>query len=980
VKFERRRFRSVAIVVAASLILTSKVHAQEPTPEPAETAEAERVIVTGSNIPSAEEIGPNPVQIIDREYIEKSGERTLEQLLRDLPAAGANGVPTSNNANSPARGGSSISLRGFDASATLVLIDGRRVAPYPVGTGDTGTQTFIDLNTIPGPAVESIEVLTDGASVIYGADAVAGVVNIKLRHDYRGAEGLIEYGNTLDKDNGEFTSSLLFGAGNANTNVSGVLNYYHRNSIFNRDRGFSNYTQDMQKSSASNPGQFEVTAEAVLAAGVSPDQIPDSPLFTARPPNGTNGLASATDYLYYRGRRQLFNTNAFSSSFPDSERYGGFVNFDHKVFGEQLVGYGDVFYQDVRQLNQLAPSPIIPFQGQGQVTIAIPPHAPGATLGGPTYEDTGVPFGAFNPFNPFQQIISGLNSRYRLADFPNRIFVDTTDAIMTTAGLKGDKLFGGSWGYNAAFRYSEIKDTATGVGVSSTRFNRVLNAADPIFDPASPEFIGTTVPYNPFGDYRVPIPANLQTINFATAQTTDIDSSKMWTIDFTAYTTSLFKLPGGPVGLALGGQFRRENIAQSPDELELEGDIIGAGGAAALTVAGRKSFGIYSELDVPFFSPEMKVPGLRSLEFTAAARFEDYLNNNTNILVPKVGMRWQPFDESLTIRATWGEGFREPSLLELHQSPISSFIRVRNPRTHQLEDGVGVTLSSNPNLYPEDSRNFSAGIVYTPKFISGLTVSVDLFGIERHGVVAQPDAQDVIKRDTRGRSLPGEVVVYAPDNTLLQVSFPFENEGQERARGADFGLQYELGTAFGKFSSLIQATYLESFRIALTPTSPALENRSRGDYLKWKGRSRFGWGWKGIDLSTTITYLDGSHENFFTSDGKKEHWIQQTFFFDVQASYAFKFAAPVETAPVAGYSTSEKEAAGSNESETVGALANAGVGLSLWRRCLNNSTVTIGCNDVFGQDPPFSFNSGVNYPGSYDAVGRFVYVSLRKKF
>src|SRR5689334_14737107 len=229
----------LAISAALPLLPVSEVCAQTANPSSAEAeaeAEAERVIVTGSNIPTAEEVGPNPVQIIDRNYIEKSGERTLEQLLRDLPVAGANGVPTSNNATSPSRGASSISLRGFDASATLVLIDGRRVAPYPQGTGDTGTQTFIDLNTIPGPAVESVEVLTDGASVIYGADAVAGVVNIKLRHDYRGAESLIEYGNTLDKDNGEFASSLIFGVGDANTNVSGVLNYYHRNSIFNRDR------------------------------------------------------------------------------------------------------------------------------------------------------------------------------------------------------------------------------------------------------------------------------------------------------------------------------------------------------------------------------------------------------------------------------------------------------------------------------------------------------------------------------------------------------------------------------------------------------------------------------------------------------------------------------------------------------------------------------------------------------------------------
>ena len=115
-------------------------------------------------------------------------------------------------------------------------------------------------------------------------------------------------------------------------------------------------------------------------------------------------------------------------------------------------------------------------------------------------------------------------------------------------------------------------------------------------------------------------------------------------------------------------------------------------------------------------------------------------------------------------------------------------------------------------------------------------------------------------------------------------------------------------------------------------------------------------------------------------DGKKEHWIHQTFFFDVQASYAFQFGAPVETVPVAGYSKSEKEAARAVENEAVGTLAGANVGVRFWRQWINNTTLTVGCNNVFGQDPPFAFNSGVKYPGTYDAVGRFVYVSLKKKF
>ena len=135
-----------------------------------------------------------------------------------------------------------------------MLIDGRRVAPYPIGGGD-GTKAFVDLNSIPAAAIESIEILKDGASTTYGADAVAGVINIKFRHDYRGAESSVEYGNTLDKDGGEFSASLIFGAGDGKTNVTGVLSYYRRNSIFNRDRGYSNRPAIL--STFSNPGIFK---------------------------------------------------------------------------------------------------------------------------------------------------------------------------------------------------------------------------------------------------------------------------------------------------------------------------------------------------------------------------------------------------------------------------------------------------------------------------------------------------------------------------------------------------------------------------------------------------------------------------------------------------------------------------------------------------------------------------------------------------
>ena len=355
--------------------------------------------MTGSNIPTAEEVGPNPVLNINRDLINKSGQRSAEALLKNLPVANANGVPLSNNNTGFTPGASSISLRGFDPSATLVLIDGRRAAPFPVGQG--GTFSFIDLNAIPRGAIESIEILKDGASSTYGADAVAGVVNIKLYKEYRGVEASVEYGNTLDKDSGLFDASLVFGIGDDKTQVTGALNFYHRNSIFAKDRGNSNHPP-FQSSNAS-PENLQVSYESVIAAGGTPPAgaMPGD-VFFAHAPFGTDGNSPASAYVYTGGRAVTFNFGAVQGMFPSSERYGGYTSFSHKVCDDQLVVYGDMLYENSKTHNELAPSATGSFETKGQQTIAIPPNHPlpgGVTPANtPTFAETGLPVDAFNPF------------------------------------------------------------------------------------------------------------------------------------------------------------------------------------------------------------------------------------------------------------------------------------------------------------------------------------------------------------------------------------------------------------------------------------------------------------------------------------------------------------------------------------------------------------------------------------------------------
>jgi outer membrane receptor protein involved in Fe transport len=990
--FAKFGFFRAPLAVGLPLFLASSAFAQEPSASPTaqvrsfnengtEEATTERVFVTGSAIPTAAEVGPNPVLNVTRDLINKSGERNTEELLRNLTVSNANGVPVSNNENgsNTAVGAATIALRGFDARATLILLDGRRVAPYPTGNRRV---VFVDLNTIPESTISSIEVLKDGASTTYGADAVAGVVNIKRWKDYRGAEAKFEYGNTTDKDSGSINTALTFGVGDGKTNVSGTLNYYHRNSIFNHDRDYSAVPPFL--SSNASPYNLQVTNAAVAEAGGTVIPSSGGNQF-ASAPNGTNGLAPASTYLYGAGRPRSgpngFNFNEFSLSFPSSERYGGYVAMDHKIFGDQLVVYGDGMYQDVKTHNELAAPATGNFQTPGFVTIAIPPRVanPAGTtpFGGPTYADTGVTPGAFNPFNPFNQIISG-GTRARLAEFGNRLFDNESEAWLATLGFRGDKLFNGTWGYDTGFRYSQIKNTTTGTQVSISRFNRILNQADPIFNPASPEYIGTTTAFNPFGDFRVPIPSNAASVEFARVHPTDLDTSKLATIDATIYTTDLFDLPAGGIGFAIGGQFRRETLDENPDQLNISGDIAG-NSAIAAAHGGRKSYAIFVETSIPIFSEKNAVTGFHALDINAAGRYEAFLNNDTDVAVPKIGVRWQPVDDSLTVRFTWGLGFREPSLEELYSAPISDIQPSHDPKNGgAFEPETTTLIQSSPDLQPEDSETFSGGIVWTPKFVPGLTISTDFWQIERTGVVQSAFLDAVLARELAGTLLPGERVERLPDGTITRIVVSNRNEASQKANGIDFGMQYQYPSSFGTFTSITQLTYLNSFEVqrveggiteqlAGVTTDPGA---SQEGYYRWRGNTSLDWAYKGFDLLGRVRLISGFIEQDPDLNTRN---VDRRWLFDLQASYDFSALV---------HETSESPSTSKDSKATVS--TSASYRMSFWDHLLKGTTFTVGCNNVFDQDPPFASGQGgnsVGYPGfTYDATGRFYYVRLTKKF
>jgi iron complex outermembrane receptor protein len=1058
-------FVRVALVASAGFpfIVASNAFAQAAAP-PAPAAEVERVIVTGSLIPTAEEVGPNPVFSLNRDLINKSGSgTTAEQLLQKLPVMNGSNIPVNNNGTgqSGPTGTAAIALRGLDPGATLILVDRRRVAPFP-GQANSG-YGYVDLLTIPITAVQSIDILKDGASTTYGADAVAGVVNFNLYKDYRGAQVTIQYGDSIT-DNGvkgfkttdeaEYKGDILFGVGNDTTSITGDIFYYKHHSMFNHDRENSIIPPFL--SSNSVPWNLQLQAGAVLhpfdvngnpePAPVLPPDVIGLTRFFGTAPDNANGLVPASDFIFHSHRvRGLptnptallpgFNFNLYSSSWPEQERWGGYAAFEHKICDDQFRVFGDFYYVDAKTHDELAPDATGNFVTPGSPSRFIPPNHPfpdpnNPPFGGFTPAEVGMPPNAFNPFNPFEQIITG-GTRARLFDFGNRIFNNENIAERFTVGVKGDKLFNGTWGYDGAFMYSQIEQIEKGQVSDGGRTNRIMNAADPLFDPTSSEFIGQTVPYNPFVDGRhVAFPSNQPLLLFATQFSKSLVTSKLATLDLNIYTTDLFDLPAGGVGLAFGGSFNRETYTIDPDDqIRLENDI-------PFTKGGRKSWGIYAETLIPIFSPKWNIPGFYSLEFSAGVRYDEWLNNDTNAAVPKVGVRWQPFDESLTFRSTWGEGFLEPSMGQLFGpkrfllgpiggttcAPVAVFGPCGSPTNLvQVTNNPEETIEQLPNrfLHPEHDRTWTGGVVYTPKWIPAkwgtLTLTVDFWDVERSGV-AMFFSPSTILASYNAAGFPTSLAVIAPrkptlatgpailfdqQGSIAGVTTPYTNGGRIRDNGVDLGGQYQIETGYGTISLLSRWSYLNEFvanypgqrprQVAGSSSSEWFLGSFFGDatnpqaWLKWRGDTQLDWTWHNWDMNWTWHFLDGywegTHAIQLGDAFYKRHYVSPTNFIDAQLSYTLVFTPPVEAAPVAGYSKGGKEVVG-KEKEAPPPVPYA---MPCWKTILNNTTLTVGALNIFDQAPPNSFgiddSNSIGYPGGlYDNIGRFWYVRMIKKF
>ena len=969
------RILRVAFAFVAGTALAAAGFAQTAPDKPDDTKKVvtlDKFVVTGSNIPStltAGEAGALPVVSLDTKAIEATGYQTAADLLQKITVSNGGSVPISNNATGFTPAAASTSIHGLGPEATLVLINGPRVAEYPVGQG--GQVAFVDLNSIPLSAVERIEILTSGASAIYGADAVAGVVNIIFKKNYDGAALSVRYANTSGTDSHEIVANYVQGVSDDKGSITAGLNYYSRAAIFQSNRAYSAIAPYL--SSNSQPINAQITTAAYDAAlglpagtrpaGVTSDVFFASPGITpgaaggnTQSPNGvvipsTNtGNTPAKQYIYSNGRTSYWDFNQTAGSYPQAERHGGFVNGERKFFStDNIKGYFDLSYTHNFSESQLAPLATGTFTTPGSIELVIPAHT-ATPLPTPDGRARAAVAGAYNLFNPFNVDITG-GTKFRLVDFGNRILDTDNDAFIATAGIKLDHI-ADKWNFDLGARYSSTAVHQDFKLISTSRFNQIVNQNSPIFDSHSSQYIGTSIPYNPFGyTASQPIATNAPSIAYATVHVKDQFTSTLRNPFAKVTTNALFTLPAGDVGFAAGVDYQVDTEVANPDALSVIGDVAGSGAENQYTKA-RKVFAFYGELSVPIFSPKQNIAAFHSLSLDVAARNENFVTQNQSKTVPQAALRWQPLDDTLTLRAGYGKGIRQPSIYELYSGTSYGLSTLVDPRTGKSVAEVPVVQGSNSKLKAENTNSTNIGIVWSPKvsFLKGFTTNVDYWRVERDGTVIS-NPQDTLNRSQTGALLPGEKVQRDLSGNILAVTAPYINVGKTVASGFDLGASYSLPTAsLGHFDISAGGSYLWHFQQAVLAGAPLQElvgtdasgGQGMDGYLRWKAKGGVDWTFKGYAVGVVVNYLSGFQD--YDADGNP-FMVQAMTTFDLRLSY-----------------TLHKE---------LGSY-------------LADTTLTIGSQNVFNKTPPYASGSGSNsagYPGFlYDSTDRFTYVQLSKKF
>ena len=1057
-----------AVAVAVNLLIVPKVSAQAIAPAhvtTGATAEVERVIVTGSNIPTAEETGPNPVDTYRPADIEKLGIRNATDLTTFLPQQ--SGATTNLNIANGGDGTVQFNLRGLLSKETLVLVDGKRVAFGSLNA--VGFSGGVDINLIPFPMIDHIDILKDGASAVYGSDAITGVVNFFLLHKFRGLEIGGSYGNTnlgASNDMGEWEAWIKAGTGDDKTDIVVIADFWERTGgIFSADRDLSSNAFQIPWGgfdfrSSNFPGRVQfgrLRPSMFFGPGGTPRFGVNTPLPHSAPnaqtspfyknpflvnPNANPGAPGiigphaiqfhpqvGTDYKG-GGDYFLYNFAAVTPALPPADRQSFYGSFVRDICDKYLQVFADFKYVRSFFDTSLAAVPFVP----------DPFKIPGTNIG---FSPNGISVPIQNPFNPFTvpdntvivngvgiPVTTGVTFRGLNDTGPRHEKITYQDSLFDV-GLRGEMgEFGDNfktWNWELGFRYSRNEGQDLAVGeASQPGLREALLDTDPAtaFDPflnfnahntkAAKQRVYVTLHNS--GEYELPI-------GYATVN------------------GDLFNLPAGPVSFAIGGEYDAPRWTRDRDPLNIIFQSIGSadGGSARVN---RDVWSIYQEVRVPFTSPTWNFPGFYSFEVDFAEREEWYSQNTSAVLPseafpaqpaahsqynaqkPKVSVRWQPLDPkyigALILRGSYTEAFHAPALSEISPASSQDFSFASDPLTGEFSQ-FEVRVIGNPNLQPEVAYEWSYGAVYSPKCIKGLTLSVDWWHIDMRSIASLLGAQFIVENNIPGLVIRGPSPIPGEPGPIILVIDPNENLTGTIFEGLDYEAIYILDSSmfghgdFGRLTATLNGTWLSRAELQIAPATkrfgiagevipPGFSltgslPRNRANFsLFYDGPTDTSM--QGLDVGAVVHYT-GQYEDdnlFLTANPNTGEFskpqtprsgplpwrarkVLEWITLDLIASYTFNLPPPAP-APVPGFAKDGGKNFNIKDGKEKNVMPVSTVEYHPcgWGAWLNNTTISIGMQNVFDEDPPFAAGAG-GYDASIATIkGRFWYVQLKKRF
>jgi len=758
----------------------------------------ERIEVTGSNTKRIEGETALPVTVISRKEFEAMGAQSTEDVVRLISA---NTAMYSNTTQGVGYAVSNANLRGIGASSTLVLLNGRRLANQPFGSigGFNAAAQAVDLNTIPFSAIERVEVLRDGASAVYGSDAVGGVINFITRVDYHGAEATVYYGapekHYSGRNGSESSAIASLGFGDLATDgwnalISGRWQYFQRLKAIDQKL----YARANDIEGATFPTSFRGFPGRIMDFGFSPGAyvgtLLTDPNFSPCDPDRTTLQVSGTTPSGDPRIRCRGIYASYLDNLPDNHRGDIFGRFVMNVGGGNQF-FGEASYAQNHNIGRVAPVPIdqtaAHIRPDGtQANILLPltsRYAPVALINrlGYSTADVGTP--------------GFLEIAYRSAPAGNRINDITSDQSRLSAGFKGGIA---GWDYDTALTYASATSKLKFTGyIQETRFVQALATGN----------------LNPFGPNDAVGQALLDGAKMegdmrkSTSTTTQLDGK---------ISKDFWKMGGGMAAVAFGADLRREQIDDKPLNSDYEtGQNIGGEGTVPHTNASRNVSALFTELSMPF---------MKDLEVTLAGRWDHYSDVGSKG-TPQIRARYQPVKEWL-LRASAGKGFRAPSLWDLHSPPaFGNSANALNdpgcpPNLIADEDArcVGTQLNvrniASPNLKPETSTQWSAGFLWEP--IRPLSLAIDYWNIEKKDAIGSITADTILAN-------PDDLTLYnrfqsrfvrAANGVTLYVDQPLENLGELKTSGFDVDARASLDAPYGtKMVLSFTGTYIDTYEL-----------------------------------------------------------------------------------------------------------------------------------------------------------------------